>query len=50
MLLNLELWFRTFIDGAGVQTLAAPAPGGVSARAPIAPDPMARPMARGPVA
>ena len=24
-LLNLELWFRTFIDGDGVQTLAAPA-------------------------
>ena len=24
MLLNLELWFRTFIDGDGVQTLAAP--------------------------
>ncbi|MEQ1729810.1 MAG: asparagine synthase-related protein, partial [Vicinamibacterales bacterium] len=25
MLLNLELWFRTFIDGDGIQTLAAPA-------------------------
>ena len=24
-LLNLELWFRTFIDGGGVQTLSAPA-------------------------
>jgi len=24
MLLNLELWFRTFIDGDGVQTLSAP--------------------------
>ncbi|MFL6110024.1 MAG: asparagine synthase-related protein, partial [Catenulispora sp.] len=24
-LLNLELWFRTFIDGAGIQTLSAPA-------------------------
>jgi asparagine synthase (glutamine-hydrolysing) len=23
-LLNLELWFRTFIDGEGVQTLSAP--------------------------
>jgi asparagine synthase (glutamine-hydrolysing) len=23
-LLNLELWYRTFIDGEGVQTLAAP--------------------------
>jgi asparagine synthase (glutamine-hydrolysing) len=25
MLLNLELWYRTFIDGDGVQTLPAPA-------------------------
>jgi asparagine synthase (glutamine-hydrolysing) len=25
-LLNLELWFRTFIDGEGVQTLSAPSP------------------------
>jgi asparagine synthase (glutamine-hydrolysing) len=25
MLLNLELWFRTFIDGDGIQTLPAPA-------------------------
>jgi asparagine synthase (glutamine-hydrolysing) len=25
-LLNLELWFRTFIDGGGVQTLGSPAP------------------------
>jgi asparagine synthase (glutamine-hydrolysing) len=25
-LLNLELWFRTFVDGDGVQTLGAPAP------------------------
>jgi asparagine synthase (glutamine-hydrolysing) len=25
-LLNLELWFRTFIDGDGVQTLGAPTP------------------------
>jgi asparagine synthase (glutamine-hydrolysing) len=24
-LLNLELWYRTFIDGGGVQTLSAPA-------------------------
>jgi len=23
-LLNLELWYRTFIDGRGVQTLAVP--------------------------
>jgi asparagine synthase (glutamine-hydrolysing) len=25
-LMNLELWYRTFIDGGGVQTLPAPAP------------------------
>jgi asparagine synthase (glutamine-hydrolysing) len=25
-LLNLELWYRTFIDGGGVQTLPAPEP------------------------
>jgi asparagine synthase (glutamine-hydrolysing) len=25
-LINLELWYRTFIDGDGVQTLPAPAP------------------------
>ena len=31
-LLNLELWYRTFIDGGGVQTLpAAPAAGGAHA-------------------
>ena len=30
-LLNLELWYRTFIDGDGVQTLAAP---GVAATTP----------------
>jgi hypothetical protein len=24
-LLNVELWYRTFIDGDGVQTLPAPA-------------------------
>jgi asparagine synthase (glutamine-hydrolysing) len=29
-LMNLELWFRTFIDGSGVQTLPGPA----AARAP----------------
>jgi asparagine synthase (glutamine-hydrolysing) len=31
MLLNLELWFRTFIDGGGIQTLAAPASAGTNA-------------------
>ena len=25
-LVNLELWFRTFIDGDGVQTLPSPLP------------------------
>jgi hypothetical protein len=25
-LLNLELWYRTFIDGDGVQTLPVPLP------------------------
>ena len=29
-LLNLELWHRTFIDGAGVQTLPAPAGAGAA--------------------
>jgi asparagine synthase (glutamine-hydrolysing) len=35
-LLNLELWYRTYIDGEGVQTLPAPAP----AAAPGVPRPM----------
>ena len=30
-LLNLELWFRTFIDGGGIQTLSGPAGAGGSA-------------------
>jgi len=30
-LLNLELWFRTFIDGGGIQTLSGPANAGGSA-------------------
>ena len=29
-LLNLELWYRTFVDGDGVQTLPAPSPAAVS--------------------
>ena len=33
-LLNLELWYRTFIDGAGTQTLPAPRP-----RATVSTDP-----------
>jgi asparagine synthase (glutamine-hydrolysing) len=46
MLLNLELWFRTFIDGDGIQTLAAPAQSGASpmpamARSESVPSPMA---------
>jgi asparagine synthase (glutamine-hydrolysing) len=32
-LLNLELWYRTFIDGDGIQTLAAPAGAGVDGTA-----------------
>jgi len=32
-LMNLELWFRTFIDGAGIQTL--PGPIGDRASAPV---------------
>jgi asparagine synthase (glutamine-hydrolysing) len=31
-LLNLELWYRTFIDGDGVQTLPSPAGTGAEAR------------------
>jgi asparagine synthase (glutamine-hydrolysing) len=31
-LLNLELWYRTFIDGEGIQTL--PAPDAAGAKAP----------------
>jgi asparagine synthase (glutamine-hydrolysing) len=46
MLLNLELWFRTFIDGDGVQTLAAPAQSSASAvRAIAQEESAARPMA-----
>jgi asparagine synthase (glutamine-hydrolysing) len=42
MLLNLELWFRTFIDGDGVQTLPAPVPLVTSgAAAPVAQRPVA---------
>ena len=33
-LLNLELWYRTFIDGEGVQTLPSPARTGVTSPAP----------------
>ncbi len=37
MLLNLEIWFRTFIDGGGVQTLPAPdRPAAATAPAPQA--------------
>ena len=34
-LLNLELWYRTFIDGDGVQTLPVPAAAPVSADQPL---------------
>jgi asparagine synthase (glutamine-hydrolysing) len=33
-LMNFELWFRTFIDGDGVQSLAMPEPGRAERRAP----------------
>jgi hypothetical protein len=36
-LLNLELWYRTFIDGDGVQTLTVPhtiEPGTIESRIP----------------
>lgn len=35
-LLNLELWYRTFIDGDGIQTLPVPGlPAGMDVRAPV---------------
>jgi asparagine synthase (glutamine-hydrolysing) len=37
-LLNVELWYRTFIDGEGVQTLPAPAP--VAGASAIRPQPV----------
>ena len=45
-LLNLELWYRTFIDGDGVQTLSAPLGGSDPgrARSPRAGCPRHRPM------
>jgi asparagine synthase (glutamine-hydrolysing) len=47
MLLNLELWFRTFIDGDGIQTLPTPVP--ALAEAPSSSDPaLAQPIAGGP--
>jgi asparagine synthase (glutamine-hydrolysing) len=39
-LLNLELWYRTFIDGAGVQTLPSPAPAAHSRSALAPTDPV----------
>jgi asparagine synthase (glutamine-hydrolysing) len=36
-LLNLELWYRTFIDGDGVQTLPVPGQASMSGRASSAP-------------
>jgi hypothetical protein len=33
-LMNFELWFRTFIDGDGVQSLATPDRGTAERRAP----------------
>jgi asparagine synthase (glutamine-hydrolysing) len=40
-LLNLELWYRTFIDGEGIQTLSIPA----TARGPVAAPEAARAIA-----
>src|SRR5581483_5612921 len=34
-LLNLELWYRTFIDGGGIQTLPTPAVAPRASSAPI---------------
>ena len=39
-LLNLELWYRTFIDGGGIQTLSTPA--SAPANASSAPEPARR--------
>jgi asparagine synthase (glutamine-hydrolysing) len=50
MLLNLEIWFRTFIDGDGVQTLAAPATNNAGEVPYLAAPESAQPMAGGPAA
>ena len=49
-LLNLELWYRTFIDGAGVQTLPAPHPRPASPLAPAAHQPHAARSIAAPIA
>jgi asparagine synthase (glutamine-hydrolysing) len=47
MLLNLELWFRTFVDGDGIQTM--PTPEATLAAAPSSRDAaLAQPVAGGP--
>jgi asparagine synthase (glutamine-hydrolysing) len=49
MLLNLELWFRTFIDGDGVQTLAGRSVSGVGVELGTHPS-LTRPVAGEPAA
>jgi asparagine synthase (glutamine-hydrolysing) len=48
-LLNLELWYRTFIDGAGVQTLPTPRSSRAAAVAPAAGPPPAAVSAAAPI-
>jgi hypothetical protein len=42
-LMNFELWFRTFIDGEGVQTLSEVQPRAASTAAPLSPSPFKLP-------
>jgi asparagine synthase (glutamine-hydrolysing) len=42
-LMNFELWFRTFIDGEGVQTLSEVQPRAASTAAPLSPSPFPLP-------
>jgi len=50
MLLNLELWFRTFIDGDGIQTLPVPSPADANAVPFLARQGTTSPVARPPAA
>ena len=49
-LMNLELWYRTFIDGEGVQSLSAPSAPSATASAPSSKDPAPSPAAPAPSA